>query len=352
MSLNESPDIVRIANTLGIYQHPDPVEAIVAYSLKRVSDWISEIGASVDSIAQLERIVCAKLRLKFEYIMTDDDVTRIRDVYSAKGERIIISILGDMEDAKTFGAVFQRDHATSRDRDLFVAVIDCRGEKKARMFFTKWHEVAHLLTLKNQLEFVLHRTREVKNSEEQLMDIIAGRVGFYPSIFQRGFDAELAAFGRFSFSFVERVRDNVCPDASFQAALNACLAAYKRPCLLIRVALGLTKAEQEQASGPQARLFAEEMPIEVLRAVAVQRNNAAREAKFNLHQNMRVPDDSFIYQAFHEFRRVGVDCEEPRYENLEIWRHSDGRSISSHEVTIYTRVHGQSLLALIINGQN
>ena len=30
--------------------------------------------------------------------------------------------------------------------DRFVAVIDCRGSKLARRFFTRWHEIAHRLT--------------------------------------------------------------------------------------------------------------------------------------------------------------------------------------------------------------
>ena len=46
-----------------------------------------------------------------------------------------------------------------------LEVIDSRGEKLARKFFTKWHEIAHLLTLKDQLEFVFHRTGAAKKPE-------------------------------------------------------------------------------------------------------------------------------------------------------------------------------------------
>jgi hypothetical protein len=348
MSLNQSPEIVRIANTLGIYQHPQPVEAIVGYCLKRVDDWVQEMGGSVDSLSHLERIICAKLRLKFEYIRSDEDIDRIRTTYMTKGEAVIKNILADMEDNNTFGAVFQRKHATARDRDLYVSIIDCRGDKVARKFFTKWHEVAHLLSLKTQLEFVLHRKRDVKPPEEQLMDVIAGRVGFYPSIFRRAFDAELAAYGRFSFGFVQRVRDNVCPDASFHATLNACLNAHHRPTMLVRVEYGLTKAEQDKVAGDQARLFPEQMPIPVLRAVSVQRNEAARESKFSLHQNMRIPDDSVIYRAFQEREFADAAIEIPQSECMAIWRHSDGRGIATHTATIYARPHGQALLALMI----
>lgn len=350
MSLNQSPDIVRIANTLGIHQNPRPVEAIVAYCMKRVGDWVGEMGGA-DSLEQLERIVCAKLRLKFEYINSDEDLARIRETYLAKGEQIIRKILDDM-DAKTFGAVFRRRHATGKDRDLYVAVIDCRGEKLARKFFTKWHEIAHLLTPNdNQMEFIFQRNQSVKKPEEQLMDVIAGKIGFYPPIFRRAFNAELAAFPRFSFGLVQRVRDNVCSDASFQATLHACLEAYERPCLLVRAELALTKAEQDQVAGRQSQLFPQERPLAVLRAVAVHRNDAARAAKFHVHENMRIPEKSRIFHAYQELARGGGGTELPCFENLDLWQHSDGRGLPTREVAVYTRAQGKALLALVIAAQ-
>jgi len=40
----------------------------------------------IDSLAQLEKLVCNKLRLKLEYIETDEDAARILQIYRAKGE--------------------------------------------------------------------------------------------------------------------------------------------------------------------------------------------------------------------------------------------------------------------------
>ena len=42
--------------------------------------------------------------------------------------KLIKSVIDEMDD-KTFGAVFERRNATLRDRDRYVAVIDCRGKK-------------------------------------------------------------------------------------------------------------------------------------------------------------------------------------------------------------------------------
>ena len=46
----------------------------------------------------------------------------------------------------TYGALVQRRNAGPTDPDRFVAVIDSRGGKLARRFFTRWHEIAHRLT--------------------------------------------------------------------------------------------------------------------------------------------------------------------------------------------------------------
>jgi hypothetical protein len=347
MNLNRESDVVRLANTLGICGHPRPADAIVEYCLGRVDGWIKEIGG-VDSLSQLERLVCNKLRLKFEYIESDADYGRVLMAYLEKGEQVIQGLL-DQLDSATFGAVFERRHYGSKDRDRYVAVIDCRGKKGRRRFFTKWHEIAHILTLKHQLELIFLRDTKVKKPEEQLMDLIAGRVGFYPAIFKRGFLAELNAYGRFDFGLVQRVRDNVCSEASYESALQACLNVCEIPCLLVRVSYGLSKAEQESVADPQTTFLPEKQPIPVLRAVSTQGNEAAQNSGLHLHRNMRVPPGSHLYRAFQE-HGVHVDNSgKVRRESLSIWEHSDGSCLAAREVTIYTRMHGGTLLALLVD---
>jgi len=179
--------------------------------------------------------------------------------------------------------------------------------------------------------------------------LIAGRVGFYPAIFKRGFLAELNAYGRFDFGLVQRVRDNVCSEASYESALQACLNVCEIPCLLVRVSYGLSKAEQESVADPQTTFLPEKQPIPVLRAVSTQGNEAAQKSGLHLHRNMRVPPGSHLYRAFQE-HGVHVDNSgKVRRESLSIWEHSDGSCLAAREVTIYTRMHGGTLLALLVD---
>ena len=52
----------------------------------------------------------------------------------------------DDSENPTYGALVRRKNTTPDDLDRWVAVIDCRGDKLARRFFTRWHEIAHRLT--------------------------------------------------------------------------------------------------------------------------------------------------------------------------------------------------------------
>lgn len=347
MNLNQQSEIVRLANTLGIYGDPQPADAILSYCFQRVQGWIEELGG-VDSLTTLEKLVCHKLRLKLEYLENEDDYARILKAYEAKGEAVIRHLLAQLDHA-TFGGVFQRQHAGPKDRDHYVAVIDCRGTKRHRRFFTKWHEIAHILTLKHQMEIIFLRDTKGKKSEEQMMDLIAARIGFYPSVFQKAFKAELEAYGRFDFGLIQRVRDNVCPEASYESTLHACHEAYDRPCLLVRVGYGLSKSEQEAVSAPQTSFLADDQPMPQLRALSAQPNPAARKSALRLHRNMRVPAGSHLYRAYQE-RDLDVNYSHAvRRENLTVWEHSDGRQLPHREVTVYTRAQGDWLLALLVD---
>ncbi len=84
-----------------------------------------------------------------------------------------------------------------------MSIIDCRGEKSWRNYFSKWHELAHLLTLTPQTRFKFCRTHcvaEQKDPEEAAMDVIAGAVGFLPDLIREH------ASGDISFDKVFQLR--------------------------------------------------------------------------------------------------------------------------------------------------
>ena len=88
----------------------------------------------------------------------------------------------------------------------YLAVINCRGWHKSRRYFSKWHEVIHLLLDGKQLRFAFRkRAAKRKHPEEILVDKIAGELAFHPDLFGPVFQTELEAAGRLTFEVVERV---------------------------------------------------------------------------------------------------------------------------------------------------
>jgi len=141
--LDQEPDVVALAGELGL--RGEPVEAVVRFCEERIGCWAADVGG-VESVAALERLVAHRLRLAFEEVCSDDGLERTIAKYVAQRE-YVFATLRDELGPTTFGLTIKRKHRRPESGDRYVAVIDCRGEKAPRRFFTRWHEVAHLLVL-------------------------------------------------------------------------------------------------------------------------------------------------------------------------------------------------------------
>src|SRR5581483_6581709 len=142
-------------------------------------------------------------------------------------------------------------------------------------FFTRWHEIAHLLTLQGQLELPLHRSRKDESPTERLMDVLAAEVGFYDPIFRPILQRETKKDETLTFETVERIRTAFATDASFHATLNACVKRLDSPMLVVEVGLGLKKDEERQLESRQTVLFAAPTPQPKLRVLRVAANAPA-----------------------------------------------------------------------------
>jgi hypothetical protein len=98
----------------------------------------------------------------------------------------------------------------------FISIIDCRGEKAVRSYYSKWHELAHLLTLTDQRRFKFCRTHSAlvkKDPEEALMEKIAGHLGYLSDLVSRH------AKGPISFEKIADIRTTLCPESSVYASI-------------------------------------------------------------------------------------------------------------------------------------
>jgi hypothetical protein len=223
----------------------------------------------------------------------------------------------------------------------FVSVIDCRGEKIFRSYFTKWHELAHLLTLTAQMRLEFrHSHSQLANHdpEERLMDIIAGELGFLPDFLPSDMRDEV------SFRAIERIRQEYCPTASRQAAIIGIVKALPKPCSLLSAQLSLRKSEQSSL-GQMILDVGQHLPVPVLRAVHVTVNEAAREEGIQMHKQWRVPKESVITRVFASGEYAEAT------EDLSWWLTSSGSRLNQCPVLVKARKSWEGVEALIIPKQ-
>lgn len=327
IGLDQEQEVVDLATKLGLTG--SPVASIVNFCQERIDAWVREAGG-VTSIAALEAVVAGRLNLVFEEVYDESDFARLKAKYVPMGEPVFAALHLDLT-ADTFGTMIRLKNGTH------VAVIDCRGEKSARRFFTRWHEIAHLLVEEDVDKQVFRSTDEPL---ERLMDQIAGHVGFYHSIFEPILADHLTQASRLTFDLVESIRQSFCSYASFQSTLFACQRRAGIPVLYLEAQMAYTESERRGLN--QRRMFDVDKPEKKLRVQLAIPNDAASEMNLTARKNMRVPESSPIFTAFM------ADQEEASgVENLNTWTFSKGGYLMNCEVFVQARRIDEFVMATL-----
>jgi len=324
-ALDQEQDVVDLAETLGLTG--SPATAIINFCQNQIDTWVREAGG-VSSVDELEAVVADRLNLVFEEVNNEADFDRLKQKYVPMGEPIFAALHLDLTD-DTYGTMIRLKNGTH------VAVIDCRGDKAARRFFTRWHEIAHLLVEEDVDKQVFRSTDEPL---ERLMDQIAGHVGFYDSIFSPLFSTHVSQGDRLTFDIVEAVRQQFCPYASFQSTLYACHRRLTTPLLYVEARMEYTASERRGLN--QMRMF--DKPEKKLRVQLAVPNIPASEMALTARNNMRVPEASIIYRAFQEELTDATG-----EENLNTWTFSKGGSLIDCDAFIQARRVDQAVMATI-----
>jgi len=333
--------VIALARELGV-DWTDPVNAILRLCHERIAGWV-RTASRITSLDELQAMVCIHVSLVFEEFHSDEELAQLIRKYVSLGEKGFAGIKATFGD-DVFATLAERHHRKHANEARYVAFIDLRGEKAARCYFTRWHEIAHLLTMVKQLELPFrHRSSGPRNPIEQLMDVIAGDVGFYEPIFRPAVEAAVAQEGRLTFAVVESIRASLCPQASFHATLIACSKFAPTPVVNLEVGLGLKKAEADVLRSGQMGMFGSSQPEMKLRALVAVGNDAARKARIRISPNMQVPDTSILASLFHdtEDRREAAGR-----ESLLSWRHSDGTPTGGIDVLIEARRLRDKVIAI------
>lgn len=338
---NHASEIIELAQQLGIPEQ-SPVQGILDHCQRRVAGWVAEAGG-LANIESVESLVTQRLRMVFEEIRSDEDWDRLIDVYVRGKKEIVFAAMRSKfndDNNPTYGALVFRRNAGIHDSDRYVAVIDCRGDKLARRFFTRWHEIAHRLTTHADGGDTETGYRSEHDPIEQLMDHIAGHIGFFEHIFDPAFRNALQGESRFSFKTVQSIIDSAFPDASFQSTLVTCTRRVTHPVIYLEAALAHKKDVKRKLATPS--LYGEPTPPGQLRAVTVIPNSPAKEERFTIPTNMRVPLESVISRIFE----AELLTDGQAIEDLNLWE-SQGKTLSSCKVVVEARKVPDKVMAVI-----
>lgn len=319
------PAIYQIGKELGIKPSSNIEEKIRELCVQKVEefwqDFVEKDGGSVSSLDKLLSVVATKLGVKFEEIHSEADLRKIKETYLEKREFSVLEFIEDFDDDTDAVLVELKNVQPWEPKNN--AIIDCRGSKFFRAYFSKWHEIAHELTRSPQRSLPFRRTRAAKkNPEEILMDKIAGDLGFYSPLFLPEVRARTNASRKLSFNTVEELRREVCPNASFEATLRAAVDKVSFPCIFLIAGFGLKKSEERELYSNQVSLFPEDKKDfkEKFRALRVQSNLYAKR-EVQLFNNMEVPESSILKYAYDNEPSGEIFT---NVENLNWWKSSKG----------------------------
>jgi hypothetical protein len=333
--LDSKPQIWTLAADLGLPTSEKPTHTILDFVTRKIKKIAKNFKCTC--LQELLNATAGEVSTVFEEIHSDDDLRRIRSKYVSKGEHAFATLDDELSGSKDYAITIRRMHRDDWEPQ-FVSVIDCRFDKAFRSYFSKWHELAHLLTLTPQRRLIFRRTHSelaAQDPEERLMDVIASELGFFREFLpdEGGEDV--------SFDMIERIRQECCPAASRQAAMIGIVKALPQPCILIQAELALRKSEAAQSAQMVMDMGLPD-PSLVLRAVYVTVNDAAKEQGINFHKHWRVPKESVLTRVFE----TGGYAES--FEDLSWWRTSGGSQLAACPVMVKAKKNWNAVVAILI----
>ncbi len=302
----------------------------------------------VGDLDTLRRFVANKFRVKIEQITRDADVDRIeaeyRGFHPALPERLRLEFLK----GRTEGITLERD-GHDPIQFQFLVVVDARGERSVRAYFTAWHEIAHFLVHPPQLAFpgfrrVLTSTEIDKDPVEAVVDHVAGRLAFYPPLYEPLIAQAIKDTGGFSFRAIDVARESAAPSASLFASAIGSLPYAPRPTLLVSVDMALKKSEVRSIASRQNSFdFAQPSATAKLRVVSAAPNDRAQASRLAVRRYMRVPERSVLTRAYEE----GNDVELEQNEDQSWWETSSNGPLPPERLHVHAVRRGRFVYGLI-----
>lgn len=350
-SLGRDHRVIRLAQSLGLSGRGDSLLQVKRHAVAQVEKIVALWPESIESLEELLQVVASHLSVRIEFVNSDDDVERIARRRSAYSSTLLETLRCDFLRGQSEGLLVEHQ-APGRGDCRYLAVVDARGGRIARAYFTAWHEIAHVLTIPMQREFKLHRRTPTveqirKDPIEAVVDHIAGVLAFYDTIFGPALDREVASDGQLSFGAIERAIRVVAPRASLYAATVAAIRLRAEPLCFVCAENRLKPTEQRslRVSG-QRQLglgLRNHVPVPRLRLTAVVANDAARRRGIRLHEHLRVPSSSALALAHLN----QIDGELVALEDQEHWETTGDGALPPLPLAVTASRRGNSVYGLL-----
>jgi hypothetical protein len=311
-ALSRHPRTIQLAKDLGLSIRGDCLAHIRQHALAKAGKIVSDAPVPADSLERFRRLVADKYRVRVEFIYEDSDVGRISSSYPSFHTGLAARLNQEFLNDTTEGLTLERDEWDPRVF-RYLAVIDARGTRASRAYFTAWHEITHLVLHPEQLPFPGFRrtptSQEIeKDPLESVVDHVAGRLGFFRPLFSPILQEAVAQnSGAVCFRAFDSARAAILPEPSLFSTAMGSLELLPEPMLLVEVGLAYKKSEARELRSTQASFdFAKATPKAALRVVKAVPNEAARNSSLAIHPNMRVPQDSVLTAAFENAGEIGL----------------------------------------------
>lgn len=342
--------VVQLARSLGLPGRGDCLPQLRQHALAKIDQIVEQWPEPVQSLDALLPIVAARLSVCIEYIRADADVERIARVRAAYATQLATVLDCEFVRGTSEGLLIEHENPKPGDR-RYLVIVDARGERAARAYFTAWHEISHVLTTPPQLEFKLFRRTPnadelQKDPVESAVDHVAGAIAFYEPIFGPALEAAVERESWVNFAAVERARDAVAPGASTYAATMAAVRLRPEALCFVRAEPRLKPAEIRKLRSTQGELglgLAPEHITPKLRLVDVIMNEEARRSGLRLHEHLRVPATCVIARVHGDH----LDGEHYGREDQHAWETSAGGPLPTMPLRVTASHRGGSVYALL-----
>ena len=178
MRLNNDPEVLKLVRDLHLPRGGDALRRIRDFAIARVGRTLTDSPVPVEDLDTLRAVVANKFGVRLEFLTEDSDVLRVGEHYVDFHRLLPHRLQEEFVRGKTEGITLQRED-WDRIQFRYLAVVDARGRRASRAFFTAWHEITHLIVHPEQLPFPGFRrtsNEEIhKDPIESVVDYVAAR---------------------------------------------------------------------------------------------------------------------------------------------------------------------------------